>query len=158
MGYIDKRPQMVAAEAFGRLKAVLAQGLDYVPEVPSSSTVSFSVGVGQTSYQALKALLDSGGLAEVASDEEVMTMQLKVDACEGIYGEASSVLPLAVVRRLARDQRIGAGETVVAVVTSSGLKDPGATQPYLPEIPLVEPNLEGLKEALAGSYGYRLSD
>ncbi len=156
LGLIGKRPQMIAAEVFGSLKAALAQGLDYVPAVPSGPTVSFSVGVDQSTYQTLKTLLDSGGTAEVASDGEVMDMQLSLGACEGIYGEAASVLTLAVVQKLVQTGRIGADESVVAVVTSSGLKDPGSTQQYLPKIPVVQPNLEALKAGLAAAYGYHV--
>jgi len=158
LGLVEQRPQMLAAEVFGPLKAALAQGLDYVPAVPSGPTVSFSVGVDQSTYAGLKVLLDSGGMAEIASDEQVMDMQLQLGAAEGIYAETASVLTLAVVKKLVQAGRIGADETVVAVVTSSGLKDPGATQQYLPSIPVVEPNLEALKAALAASYGYHVPD
>lgn len=158
LGLVDKRPQMVAAEVFGPLKAALAQGLDHVPAVPSGPTLSFSVGVDQSTYEGMKTLLDSGGIAEVASDAEVMDMQLQLGASEGIYGEAASVLTLAVVKKLVQAGRIGADESVVAVVTSSGLKDPGATHQYLPRIPVVQPNLEALKVGLAATYGYHVPD
>ncbi len=50
--------------------------------------------------------------------------------------------------------KIDEGETVVALVTSGGLKDPAATQGYLPDIPLVEPNMDSLRKGLAETYGY----
>ncbi|MGB3906261.1 MAG: threonine synthase, partial [Anaerolineae bacterium] len=153
LGLIDTKPQMIAAEVWGPLKNALAKGLDYVEEVPGGSTVAFSAAVTTSTYQALKALLDSGGIAETASDEEIMQMQLELAASEGIYGEAAGVLPLAVIKKLRDMGKIDGDETVVALLTSGGLKDPAATQEVLPEIPLVEPSVEALREGLAEAYG-----
>ena len=149
---------MIAAEVWGPLKNALAKGLDYVEEVPVAdwSTVAFSVALPTSTYQALKVLLDSGGIAETASDDEIMEMQLELAATEGIYGEASGVLSLAVIKKLREMGTIDEDETVVALVTSGGLKDPATTQEYLPDIPLVEPNLDALREGLADAYGYLL--
>jgi threonine synthase len=109
-----------------------------------------------STYQSLKVLLDSGGIAETASDEEITQMQLQLASIEGIYAEAAGVLPLAVIRKLREMGKIDEDETVVALVTSGGLKDPATTQEYLPDIPLVEPNLDALRKGLAEAYGYRL--
>ena len=72
------------------------------------------------------------------------------------HGEASGVLTLAVIRKLREMGKIDEDETVVALVTSSGPKDPATTQDYLPDIPLVEPSLEALRKGLAEAYGYVL--
>ena len=47
-------------------------------------------------------------------------------------------------------------ETVVALITSGGLKDPAATQRLLPPIPPVEPNVDALRKGLAEAYQYEL--
>jgi len=156
LGYIDSKPQMIAAEPFGPLKNALAKGLDYVEEVPAGRTVAFSTGVEISTYQALKVLLDSGGIAETVSDDAIMEMQLQVAASEGLYGETAGVLTLAVVKKLHGMGKIGENETVVALMTSGGLKDPATTQEYLPPIPLVEPDIDALRRSLAETYGYVL--
>lgn len=156
LGFVDTTPQMIAAEVFGPLKHALAKGLDHVEPVRGGSTVAFSVGMDFSTYQSLKVLLDSGGIAETASDEEITQMQLQLASIEGIYAEAAGVLPLAVIRKLREMGKIDEDETVVALVTSGGLKDPATTQEYLPDIPLVEPNLDALRKGLAEAYGYRL--
>ena len=75
---------------------------------------------------------------------------------EGLYAEASSVVPLVVAEKLARQGRIRPDEVVVAVSTSSGLKDPEVTQPYLRDIPLAEPTPDGLARVLKEVYDYDL--
>jgi threonine synthase len=158
LGFVEGKPQMIAAEVFGPLKNALSNGLDHVEVVPGGSTVAFSVGGDVSTYQALKVLLDSGGIAETASDDEIMDMQLELASSEGIYGEASGVLTLAVIKKLREMGKIDEDEVVVALVTSGGLKDPATTQRYLPEIPVVEPDLDALRKGLAEAYGYLLPE
>jgi threonine synthase len=154
LGFVESRPQMIAAEVFGPLKNALHRGLDHVEPVQGGSTVAFSVGMDFSTYQSLKVLQESGGLAETASDEEIVSMQLALAASEGLYAETSAVLPLAVIARLRESKRIGKDEIVVALLTSGGLKDPATTQQHLPPIPRVEPNLDALRRGLATAYGY----
>ncbi|HUW08534.1 MAG TPA: pyridoxal-phosphate dependent enzyme, partial [Anaerolineae bacterium] len=157
LGLISSKPQMVAAEVFGPLKNALTKGLDYVEEMPARGSVAFSTAVDISTYQALKVLLESCGVAETASDDEIMEMQLALASNEGIYGEAAGVLTLAVIKKLREMGKIDEDETVVALVTSGGLKDPAATEQYLADIPLVEPNLEALRNGLARAYQYEPS-
>jgi threonine synthase len=156
LGFVEGKPQMIAAEVFGPLKNALAKGLDHVEVVPGGSTVAFSVGGDFSTYQALKVLQDSGGIAETASDDEVMQMQLDLASMEGIYAEAAGALSLAVIKKLRQAGKIDEEETVVALVTSGGLKDPATTQQYLPGIPVAEPSVEALRRSLAEAYGYIL--
>jgi len=156
LGLIDRKPRMIAAEVFGPLKNALAKGLDHVEKAPGGSTVAFSVEVDISTYQALKVLLDSDGIAETASDEEIMEIQLELAATEGIYGEAAGVLTLAVVKKLRDEGKIDEDETVVALVTSGGLKDPATTQRVLPNVPVVQPNMDALRKGLAEAYDYIL--
>ena len=157
-GFIAAKPQMIAAEVFGPLKNALAKGLDHVEVVPGGSTVAFSVASDCSTYQALRVLRDSEGMAETASDDEIAEMQLQLAATEGIYAEAAGVLTLAVIKKLREMGKIDEHDIVVALVTSGGLKDPVATQRSLPSIPLVEPNLGALRKGLAEAYGYLLPD
>jgi threonine synthase len=156
MGYIDKVPRMIAAEVFGPLENAMAKGLDHVPAVPWGPTVAISVGSYQSTYQALKVLQESNGVARCASDDEMIAMQKALAAKEGLYNEMSSVLSLAVIKKLVAERVIAEDEVVVALLTSAGIKDPEITAKYMPEIPLIKPDLESLREALQQKYGYSL--
>ena len=81
---------------------------------------------------------------------------LRKASTEGIYAEAAGVLSLAVIKKLRVMGKIDEEETVVALVTFGGLKDPATTQHHLPDVPLVEPSLEALRKGLAEAYGYIL--
>jgi threonine dehydratase len=65
--------------------------------------------------------------------------------------EPAAALPLAALRKLAARGAVGPDELVVAVVTSTGLKDPEATAARLPAIPLIEPTFAALQRVLDGA-------
>ncbi len=162
LGAIDRLPKMVAAERFGSLARTLELGLelgldrelDHVAEVPASPSVAFSIANGISTYQALKALKESQGLAITASDEEIMGMQKLLAASEGVYGEASSVIALNTAAKLREQGEAGDDDVVVAVLTSSGLKDTVATAEFLPPPPQIAPELAELRQALERTYGF----
>lgn len=148
LGITDRVPRMVAAEVFGPISNALARGLDHIEAVPTRPSVAVSAAVANSAYQCLRMVRESGGTALVASDEEIMAAQLELAATEGIYAEPSAALPLAAIKKLAARGELREDELVVALVTSTGLKDPQATRPYLGEIPLIEPSFEALLKLL----------
>jgi threonine synthase len=155
-GIIDATPRMIAAEVLGPLENALQKGLDVVEDVPYRQSVGISVGMYTSTYQAMKTVRDSGGAARSASDDEMLQMQHALAAQEGLYVECSSVLSVAVAAKLAREGLVQDDETIVCFLTAGGLKDPDTTLKYLPAIPLIEPNLPALEQALASTYGFKL--
>lgn len=156
LGFVDTTPRMIAAEVFGPLKNALEKGLDYVEKVEGGPTVAVSVGGTNSAYQSLKTIWESGGTAVTADDEETMEMQQLLASTEGIYAEASSVITLAVIRKLREAGEIGENETVVALLTASGLKDPEVSQRFFTSIPAIEPTLTALEETLREVYDFRI--
>ena len=120
--------------------------------------VAISVGLNTSTYQALSVLSDSGGIARSATDAEMISMQKLLAEEEGIYAEASSVLSLAVLEHLIGAGAIDPDETVVAMLTSSGLKHPELTAANLMEIPLIEPELDALTHLLSETYHLEVAD
>ncbi|MFQ5915398.1 MAG: pyridoxal-phosphate dependent enzyme [Nitrospinota bacterium] len=155
MGIIRSRPRMVAAETAGSLGAAMREGVDAIPaKTPHSPSVAGSINVAQSTYQALFALKASGGLASTVGDDELLGLQAELAAQEGLYAEPSSLAALAAIRRLRGSGEIREDETVVALITAGGLKDPDATASRHEEIPVVSGDLDELLEALRGSYAY----
>lgn len=153
MGYVrGQLPRMVAAEVFGPLENALAKGLDHTEPMPTTPTVGISVGVSNSAYQSLRTLRESKGIAMRANDEEMLQAQMDLAATEGLYAEASATLALAVAKKLRDRGQIREDDVVVVLSTSGGLKDPGVTQRMLPEIPLIQPTEEALREAMERVY------
>lgn len=149
-GRASQVPRLVAAEPLGPYADALERGLETSGRVPGGPSVAFSTATPIGTYQGLHALRRSGGTAvPVPDDDEVLDAQSLAARTEGLYLEAASALALAVVRRLVVDGAVGREERVVVIGTSTGLKDIGATATRLPAVPVIDPTLDALDEALA---------
>lgn len=152
LGFTERVPKMIGAEVFGALEHALEHGLDRTEAQPTRPTVAISSGTANSAFQSLRAVRESGGTSLSAGDDEIMQMQIALAEDEGIYAEASSVVPLAIIPRLLERGAIAHDDVVVCVSTSTGLKDPDVTREYLPEIPLIEPTRERLAQTLETVY------
>lgn len=153
MGCIEKVPQFVAAEVFGSIEKTLEEGAKDPVAVPSEWSVSFSIANGLCTWQGLEAVRGSNGYARSSNDKETLEMQLLLASTEGIYAEASSCTSLVALAKLAKEGKIGPNQKAVAVLTSTGLKDPATTKEQLPPVPTIQPEMDALREALSSAYG-----
>ena len=154
LGLIERLPRLAAAERFGPLGQALAAGLDRVPAIATSPTVAISIDTDVSTIQALDAIRATKGAAVTVPEEAIVATQLEAARTEGLFPEPSSACALAGARLLREQGWIGPGETVVAFITSMGLKDPTPSRPYLPEPPFVEPTVEATLRALREVYGF----
>lgn len=155
LGLTNELPKMIASEAFGSLTKTIEKASVKPVTVPASvDSVSFSIAGSIGTYQGLAALQESDGYGEVSNDEETMEMQQHLASLEGIYAEGASLTSLVAIAKMQQKGLIKEDETVVAILTSSGLKDPGATAKRLPEVPLMQPSLKEL-DRLLGKMGFK---
>jgi threonine synthase len=125
-GWTDRMPRMVAAEIYGSLGSALSAGTDLVPDMPKThETAAVSIGATRATFQALDVLRRGEGLALPVGNDAMLRWQYNLASKEGLYVEPASAVPLAAIEQLRADGRIGDRDTVVALLTASGLKDPG---------------------------------
>jgi threonine synthase len=123
-GAITRLPRLVAAEVHGSLADALASGADALSERKMLfDSLAVSIGTPRSTFQALKALRESGGHAVPVSNHGLIAMQERLARDEGIFAELASVTPLIAIAKLKGQGVIAATDRVVAVVTASGLKD-----------------------------------
>jgi threonine synthase len=147
LGLIER---LIAAEPFGPLAAALAAGADTAGPVPVRPSVAFSTASPFGTQQSLAALRASGGAAiATPDDEEIMAAQLQLAREAGLYLEAAGVTAAVALCRARPAGLVSAGDRVVIIGSSTGLKDVGATAARLPEVPTIEPSAGALDEALA---------
>ncbi len=157
LGLIEKIPQLISVENFGPLYNALSKNLDYIPEVPARESCAASMSIAKGAFQAMKAIKESKGEAVlIDSDEPIMKAQKDIAANEGLYCEPASASCLAAVRQLRDKNIIKEGESVVMLLTSTGVKDTVSTAKYLPEVPYISPDLGELTRSLKNSYGLSL--
>ncbi len=123
MGFTDGRPRMYACQPLAA--ASLVQAFEAQSKVAAhvqlGKTIADATSESVSSNLALRALYDSGGGAVALSDDEIYDALFLLGK-EGVFAEASSAMVWAGVQKLADGGLLKSGETVVAVVTSTGLK------------------------------------
>ncbi len=157
LGWIQKLPRMVAAEAHGPLANAMKKGLDYVEAVAiERETVAHSIGGPISTTQGLRTLRESSGAAIPIDDDQIMEAQILLSQQEGIFLEPTSATAVAALRQLTAKSEIKPHHSVVIIGTSSGLKDPTPSRRFLPTVPVIEPELIALKNALREGNHYEL--
>ncbi len=151
-GWIETCPRLVAAEISGSLSAALAGGDAMPPDVPrDAASVAVSIDMTRGTYQALHAVRQSGGTAVTLDDAALLDWQRRLGAGTGLFVETSAAAALAAIERLTASATIGRDDTVVAVLTASGLKE-SATGAA--DAPKVTADLDSVLGALRQAYGF----
>jgi threonine synthase len=90
----------------------------HVVEKPETVATAIRIGNPARAEEALAAARDSGGVIRDVTDEEILAAQK-----EGLFCEPASAASVAGLLKY-RDTGLPLGDTVVAVLTGHGLKDP----------------------------------
>lgn len=155
LGLIATLPRMVASEIYGSLAEALRTNAASVPAVTADhASIAASIATLQSTYQALHALRASHGLAHRVGAEDLVALRHELASIEGLYAEPSSVAPLATIRALRATGVIREDDTVVALMTATGLKDPVPTSSHPGAIPLIGSDFAGLLDTLRSAYGF----
>jgi threonine synthase len=119
--------------------------------VSDPETIATAIRIGNPASwnTAVAAQRESGGLFAAVSDEEILAAYRRLSREAGVFCEPASAAPVAGLLRLAREKRSFAGQTIVAVLTGHGLKDPQSAIDAAPEIGApVENDAAALEAAL----------
>lgn len=155
LGLVDRMPRLVAAEIHGSIGRGLALGAEAPMAGGSLSSRAFSAATPLSTYQAMKAVVESGGTAVVVDDAEILAAHRRLAVREGIFAELSSAMPAAAARKLAAAGDLDAQDLVVLLATSGGLKDVDLTA-TTDGIPVIQPELGSLEDTLRKRFGYAI--
>lgn len=120
-GRMERLPRLFGFQAEGA--APLALGLASVPN-PETVATAIRIGAPASAHLARRAVEETSGLFAAVSDQEILSAQRLIAEREGVFAEPASAAPIAGLLRLRREGRLPPGQTVVAILTGNGLKDP----------------------------------
>lgn len=153
LGWIDRVPRLVAAEIYGSLSEAERGHRDDPPSIPRSyDTVAVSIGASQSTFQALRVLRDTRGVAVRVPDEVLLHWHREIARQEGLFIEPSAAAALGAVALLRRQGIIAPGDEVACLLTAGGLKDPAAAAKSIVPIPAVPPDLDRVIEIVHRVY------
>ena len=125
IGFIDKLPRLISAQAEGchPINRAIAENKPWEPMEENTLADSIAVGVPRNADKALMAIRESNGIVVNVTDEEIMAAQKLLGTTCGVFGEPAGVTGTAGVKKLCEQGVLGANDTFVSVVTGNGLKD-----------------------------------
>ncbi|WP_242295598.1 threonine synthase [Bacillus cereus group sp. BfR-BA-01516] len=142
-----KKPRIHGFEAEGA--AAIVKG--HVIEEPETIATAIRIGNPASWSYAVEAAEKSHGEIDMVSDEEILHAYRLLAKSEGVFAEPGSNASLAGVMKHVQSGKIKKGETVVAVLTGNGLKDPDiAISSNTLDIASVSNNIEQIKEHIKG--------
>jgi threonine synthase len=152
IGFIDKLPKLVAvqSEESNAIYKAFTENLEKIPTV-SGKTIcdSISVKTPRDGFSALLAIKESGGFAINVSDKEVKVSIKEFASKTGIFAEPSASSVYAAFKKAREQKLVEKNDTVLLLITGSGLKDITVIEDYVKkEIRVIDPTLDDLKNIL----------
>jgi threonine synthase len=123
-GFVElggRRPMMLGFQAAGAAPLVSGQPVEH----PETIATAIRIGNPASWKTAVAAQQESGGLFAAVTDEQILAAWRRLSQEAGVFCEPASAAPIAGLLHLARERRKEfRGQTIVAVLTGHGLKDP----------------------------------
>jgi threonine synthase len=117
-------------------------------EYPDTVAKSLAVGDPGDGVYALNTIRNSGGVAESATDTEILDAIKLLAKTEGIFAEPAGGVTVAVLKKLVESGEISQDETVVCYVTGNGLKTTDTIQQSTRKPVEIEPTLTSLAKII----------
>jgi threonine synthase len=146
------RTRMYAAQAAGcgPIVTMIKNDTDVLQPVrPNTIAKSLAIGNPADGYYAYRAVKESGGHGEHATDEEIIEGMRLLARTEGIFTETAGGVTVAATRKLIESGRIPRDEPIVICITGTGLKTPDVLQDRLASDVTIRPSLSAFDRALA---------
>jgi threonine synthase len=123
---IDKLPRMIGVQAQGCAPIAEAHLKNMSKPVAISKPSTHALGIlvrnPLNGKGALQAIKESKGTAITVQDSEIFAAEQEIARLEGIFAEPSSSATIAALKKLVHQGVINKGDTVVCLITGSGLK------------------------------------
>lgn len=148
-GLTDRMPRLVAVQAEGSaaIARSLARDDDEVEGLAASRTLadSISVGTPAAGRWAKRAIRETGGAAVTVPDEAILSAIPLLGRAQGIFAEPAAAAAVAGAAEALRQGNVRADETVVLLVTGTGLKDVAAAERAVLMPEPIAPSIEALR-------------
>jgi threonine synthase len=126
LGKIDNLPRMVGVQAKGCSPIVKAhhgnRAKPTVSKKPVTHALAILVAHPINGAWALQTLRESKGISVSVTDPEIFNAEQEIARLEGIFAEPASSATIAALKKLVQQDIIDKKDTVVCLITGSGLK------------------------------------
>jgi threonine synthase len=125
-------------------------GLDFFkPVKPNTIAKSLAIGTPADGFYALRAMKETGGVADDVSDDEIRDAIRLLAETEGIFAETAGGVTVGVAKKLIASGKIPANASAVLCVTGNGLKTLDALNGTLGQPREIKPSLREFEALIA---------
>lgn len=151
LGLIDRMPELVGVQAEGAsaVKDTFESGGELVVCEACTCADSIAVGHPRNWRKAVRGVGASGGRMMSVSDEEIVSAISELAGATGIFGEPAGVTAFAGLRKAVAAGDVSPDETVVVLMTGSGLKDTATAMRSVGEPVRIGASLDEVERAVA---------
>jgi len=110
---------------------------------------SISVDRPRDGLAAVRAIIESGGEVVTVPDDAILAAIPEMASYTGVFPEPAAAAPWAAVKQLLSEKKVETDETVVCLVSGSGLKDIPGAQAAAGKPRVIEPSVQAIRDALA---------
>ncbi len=125
-GLIKNVPKIICAQASGcsPIYTAYIRNEECITRVENPHTIAHALEnpYPPSGNDVLRKIRRNGGLCVAVSEEEMLQAQQRLAKTAGIFGQPAAAVPLAAVKKLRKDKFFTAKDTIVCIVTGSGLK------------------------------------
>jgi threonine synthase len=163
-GLIDNLPRLIcaqsdASDAISRTVRRLreqhhgTETIDWsqvdVAEVQATTVAdSISVDLPRDGLAAVRAVMESHGLALTVRDQDILAAIPELARNAGVFSEPAAATTWAVLKKAAQQKKIDAHARVVCLLTGSGLKDIGSARKVAGEPSVIDADPEAALQVL----------
>ena len=140
----DKKPKMMGFQAEGA--APIVRG--YVIDKPETIATAIRIGNPASWQKAVTARDQSGGVIDMVSDDDILAAYHFLASKEGIFCEPASAASVAGLLKLSRRGMDLSNDSIVCILTGSGLKDTDTATREVEAFTRVPANLADVEKAL----------
>lgn len=142
----EKLPRMMGFQAAGAAPIVENR----IIEKPETIATAIRIGNPASWKYAVEAANESGGKIRKVTDEEILEAYKLLASKEGVFVEPASAASFAGIIKMVKENELKNNDTVVAVLTGHGLKDPDTAIKNGTSPTVIEPRLDVLEKEIYG--------
>ena len=150
LGWLEQMPRIIGVQAEG--SAAIANAFNAGTEeiIPVSATTmadSISVDMPSDGIRALRAATETGGQYVIVKDEQIYAAIAELGRV-GVFAEPAGATAYAGLAEAISKGVVNPADPVLVLNTGSGLKDVKAAMQSVGQAPIIQPNLEAVREHL----------
>ena len=149
LGWIDKMPMLMGIQAEGSAACYNAwkAGTEKIVPVKAATIAdSISADMPRDGVRAVRAVRETNGAYLTVSDDEILAAIRDLSRKEAVFAEPAAATAYAGLVKAVRQGLVDADETIVCLITGSGLKDIRSAMQAAGDGTHIEPTIEAVRK------------